>query len=181
MQGRSLLVYGRKHWFFTTGQASRPAYGAKGNKLTTGIEPSKSRQIPFPFTKNLNTEYIVKYAKKLWEECTQPMSKGNMKLNNVSPPSVSCGNQLNSRSRYHSQAWKGWKKVNAVLNRSSARDHLRQQLHQNPSNEPDLNHLPPRFFHLPLLSHLSLSIHPWGPRLRNQDYQHYIPVNVNRD
>ena len=59
--------------------------------LTTGIEASKSRQIPFPFTKNLNTEYIVKYARKLWEEATQPMSKGNMKLNNVRPPSHRSG------------------------------------------------------------------------------------------
>jgi DNA polymerase eta len=51
--------------------------------LTTGIEPSRSRQIPFPFTKTLTTEYIVKFARKLWEEATQPMNKGNMKLNNV--------------------------------------------------------------------------------------------------
>lgn len=52
-------------------------------KLMAGIDPSRSRQIPFPFTKTLTTEYIVKYAAKLWAEATQPMSKGNMKLNNV--------------------------------------------------------------------------------------------------
>lgn len=50
----------------------------------TGIESAKHRQIPFPFTRNLNTEYIVKFAKKLWEEVCQPMSRGGMKLNNVS-------------------------------------------------------------------------------------------------
>lgn len=46
-----------------------------------GIEPTRSRQIPFPFTRNLSTDYIMKYAKKLWDEATQPMLKGNMKLN----------------------------------------------------------------------------------------------------
>lgn len=51
--------------------------------LKSGIEPSRSRQIPFPFTRHLSTEYIVKYARKLWDEATQPMSKGTMKLNNV--------------------------------------------------------------------------------------------------
>ncbi|KAK8854812.1 hypothetical protein IAR55_003551 [Kwoniella newhampshirensis] len=48
-----------------------------------GIEPSRSRQTPFPFTKSLSTEYILKYAKKLWDEATQPMKNGNMKLNNI--------------------------------------------------------------------------------------------------
>ncbi|ORY35599.1 hypothetical protein BCR39DRAFT_510982 [Naematelia encephala] len=49
----------------------------------TGIEPSRSRQIPFPFTRNLSTEYILKFARRLWDEATQPMNKGNMKLNNI--------------------------------------------------------------------------------------------------
>ncbi|ORX38540.1 hypothetical protein BD324DRAFT_621278 [Kockovaella imperatae] len=49
----------------------------------TGIEASKSRQTAFPFTRNLSTEYILKYARKLWDEVTQPMNKGNMKLNNI--------------------------------------------------------------------------------------------------
>ncbi|WVQ99976.1 hypothetical protein IAU59_007119 [Kwoniella sp. CBS 9459] len=48
-----------------------------------GIDPSRSRQTPFPFTRNLSTEYIVKFARKLWEEATQPMKNGNMKLNNI--------------------------------------------------------------------------------------------------
>ncbi|WVQ74905.1 hypothetical protein IAR50_004513 [Cryptococcus sp. DSM 104548] len=48
-----------------------------------GFEPSRSRQTPFPFTRNLSTEYILKYAHRLWEEATQPMNKGNMKLNNI--------------------------------------------------------------------------------------------------
>ncbi|KIR58911.1 DNA polymerase eta subunit [Cryptococcus bacillisporus CA1873] len=46
-----------------------------------GIEPSRSRQTPFPYTRNLSTDYILKYAKKLWDEATQPMLKGNVKLN----------------------------------------------------------------------------------------------------
>lgn len=50
-----------------------------------GIEPSRSRQTPFPYTRNLSTDYILKYAKKLWDEATQPMLKGNMKLNVVCP------------------------------------------------------------------------------------------------
>ncbi|KAK4688585.1 DNA polymerase eta, partial [Tremellales sp. Uapishka_1] len=50
-----------------------------------GIDPSRSRQIPFPFTKNLTTDYIVKYARKLWDDATQPMKKGNMRLNNTAP------------------------------------------------------------------------------------------------
>ncbi|ODN78784.1 hypothetical protein L202_04339 [Cryptococcus amylolentus CBS 6039] len=48
-----------------------------------GFEAPRSRQAPFPFTRNLSTEYILKYAHKLWEEATQPMDKGNMKLNNI--------------------------------------------------------------------------------------------------
>lgn len=49
-----------------------------------GIEAGRSRQIPFPFTRNLSTEYIVKYAKKMWDEVCQPMRNGSsMKLNNV--------------------------------------------------------------------------------------------------
>lgn len=52
----------------------------------TGIEASRSRQTAFPFTRNLTAEYIIKYARKLWDEATQPMNKGNMKLNNVSSP-----------------------------------------------------------------------------------------------
>jgi DNA polymerase eta len=51
----------------------------------TGLEAGRSRQIPFPFTRNLSTEYIVKYAKRLWDEVCQPMRNGaTMKLNNVS-------------------------------------------------------------------------------------------------
>nr|KIR46061.1 DNA polymerase eta subunit [Cryptococcus bacillisporus CA1280] len=46
-----------------------------------GIEPPRSRQTPFPYTRNLSTDYILKYAKKLWDEATQPMLKGNVKLN----------------------------------------------------------------------------------------------------
>lgn len=50
----------------------------------TGGEGSRSRQTPFPFTRHLSTEYIVKYAKKLWDEVTQPMQNGaGMKLNNM--------------------------------------------------------------------------------------------------
>ncbi|WWC90735.1 uncharacterized protein L201_005672 [Kwoniella dendrophila CBS 6074] len=48
-----------------------------------GIDPSRSRQTPFPFTRNLSTEYILKFARKLWEEATAPMKNGNMKLNNI--------------------------------------------------------------------------------------------------
>ncbi|OCF57294.1 DNA polymerase eta subunit [Kwoniella mangroviensis CBS 10435] len=48
-----------------------------------GIDPSRSRQTPFPFTRNLSTDYILKYARKLWEEATLPMKNGNMKLNNI--------------------------------------------------------------------------------------------------
>nr|ODO02270.1 DNA polymerase eta subunit [Cryptococcus depauperatus CBS 7855] len=48
-----------------------------------GIEPSRSRQTPFPFTRNLSTEYILKFGNKLWEEATQPMSRKTMKLNNI--------------------------------------------------------------------------------------------------
>lgn len=50
----------------------------------TGNEAVKHRQIPFPFSRNLNTDYIVRFAKRLWDEVCQPMSRGGMKLNNVS-------------------------------------------------------------------------------------------------
>lgn len=51
-----------------------------------GIEAARSRQTPFPFTRQLTTEYIIKYAKKLWDEVCQPMRNGaSMKLNNVRP------------------------------------------------------------------------------------------------
>ncbi|AFR95649.2 DNA polymerase eta subunit [Cryptococcus neoformans C23] len=49
-----------------------------------GIEPTRSRQTPFSFTRNLSTDYIMKYAKKLWDEATHPMLKGKMKLNVIS-------------------------------------------------------------------------------------------------
>ena len=50
----------------------------------TGGEPSRSRQIPFPFTRNLSTEYIMRFARKLWEEVHVPMMKsGGMRLNNM--------------------------------------------------------------------------------------------------
>jgi DNA polymerase eta len=49
----------------------------------TGIESAKHRQAPFPFSRNLDAEYILRHAKRLWEEVCQPMSKGGMKLNNV--------------------------------------------------------------------------------------------------
>lgn len=53
--------------------------------LSAGIEAPRHRQVPFPFTRNLSTEYIVKYAKKLWDEFCQPYRNGvPMKLNNVS-------------------------------------------------------------------------------------------------
>jgi len=62
----------------------RPDHEKQKNNLRTGIEAGRSRQIPFPFTRNLSTEYIVKYAKRLWDEVCQPMRNGgNMKLNNV--------------------------------------------------------------------------------------------------
>ncbi|EIW67292.1 hypothetical protein TREMEDRAFT_12962, partial [Tremella mesenterica DSM 1558] len=49
----------------------------------TGGEASRSRQTPFPFTRDLSTEYIVKYASKLWAEVCQPMEHGSMKVNNM--------------------------------------------------------------------------------------------------
>jgi len=65
-----------------------------------GIEAGRSRQIPFPFTRHLSTEYIVKYAKKLWDEVCQPMKNGSgMKLNNVS---LNVGENLMIRCHYHS-------------------------------------------------------------------------------
>jgi DNA polymerase eta len=51
---------------------------------SSGAGASHSRQAPFPFTRNLSTEYIVKHARKLWDESTQPLAKGTMKLSNVS-------------------------------------------------------------------------------------------------
>lgn len=49
----------------------------------TGIETSRHRQAPFPYSKNLSAAYISKHAEKLWAEVCQPMSRGGMKLNNV--------------------------------------------------------------------------------------------------
>ncbi|RSH86475.1 DNA-directed DNA polymerase eta rad30 [Apiotrichum porosum] len=50
---------------------------------SSGAGASHSRQAPFPFTRNLSTEYIVKHARKLWDESTQPLAKGTMKLSNI--------------------------------------------------------------------------------------------------
>jgi hypothetical protein len=76
--------------------------------LRTGIEAGRSRQIPFPFTRNLSTEYIVKYAKKLWDEVCQPMRNGgSMKLNNVRIPfsrSFLSEIKADGRCHYHSLA-----------------------------------------------------------------------------
>jgi len=51
--------------------------------FSSGYQDARTRQMAFPFTKNLTTEYIVKFARKLWDEATQPMAKGNMRLSNV--------------------------------------------------------------------------------------------------
>ena len=48
----------------------------------TAGEASRSRQGPFPFTRNLSPEYIAKVARKLWDE-SMGQAK-NLKLSNVS-------------------------------------------------------------------------------------------------
>lgn len=47
-----------------------------------GYDTAKSRQTPFPFTRNLNAAYIVKHAKKLWDEVCVLLKSGH-KFNNV--------------------------------------------------------------------------------------------------
>lgn len=44
---------------------------------------SRHRQMTFPFTRNLSTDYIAKYANKLWDEVTEPTNR-SLKVNNVS-------------------------------------------------------------------------------------------------
>ncbi|GHJ89241.1 hypothetical protein NliqN6_5643 [Naganishia liquefaciens] len=39
------------------------------------FKTSRSRQTNFPFTRHLSTEYIAKYANKLWDEVTEPMTR----------------------------------------------------------------------------------------------------------
>lgn len=53
-------------------------------------ETSRSRQTAFPFTRTLTADYIVKYANKLWDEVSIPMSLKQtsskstaMRINNV--------------------------------------------------------------------------------------------------
>ena len=75
--------YGLRRLFSVIEQVSHHPADATTKVTQKGIEPSRSRQIPFPFTRHLSTDYILKYARKLWDEATQPMHKGNMKLNNV--------------------------------------------------------------------------------------------------
>nr|XP_019044650.1 DNA polymerase eta subunit [Kwoniella bestiolae CBS 10118]OCF23580.1 DNA polymerase eta subunit [Kwoniella bestiolae CBS 10118] len=64
-------------------EAREVAPGLWPKTLVLSIDPSRSRQTPFPFTRHLSTEYILKYARKLWEEATLPMKNGTMKLNNI--------------------------------------------------------------------------------------------------
>jgi DNA polymerase eta len=50
-------------------------------------ETPRSRQIAFPYTRNLNSEYILKYARRVWDEVAEAMTRPTnvklMKINNV--------------------------------------------------------------------------------------------------
>ncbi|WOO83821.1 N-acetyltransferase eso1 [Vanrija pseudolonga] len=68
------------------GRESAPGLWPKTLVLSTRAtsESFHSRQTAFPFTRNLTPEYIVKYARKLWDETTAPLKKGTMKYSNIS-------------------------------------------------------------------------------------------------
>jgi hypothetical protein len=120
MLGRLILDCGPRHWYWGQGLVCILSFSflflylssqfmSRGKEsLRTGIEAGRSRQIPFPFTRNLSTEYIVKYAKKLWDEVCQPMRNGgSMKLNNVRIPfsrSFLSEIKADGRCHYHSLA-----------------------------------------------------------------------------
>lgn len=40
-----------------------------------GYETGRSRQTAFPFTRNLTIDYIAKYAFRLWDEVSEPMTR----------------------------------------------------------------------------------------------------------
>lgn len=44
---------------------------------------SRSRQLPFPFARELDAAYIVKHARRLWDEHAGHLKSGQMKFNNV--------------------------------------------------------------------------------------------------
>lgn len=94
MRERSPRAFGQRHWSLVielVGLCYTPhmllvskVYIPDGHLQWVGIEAGRSRQTSFPFTRHLSTEYIIKYAKKLWDEVCQPMRNGaSMKLNNV--------------------------------------------------------------------------------------------------
>lgn len=58
-----------------------------------GYETGRSRQTAFPFTRNLTIDYIAKYAFRLWDEVSEPMTRPTksksaaLSFNNVSSSS----------------------------------------------------------------------------------------------
>jgi DNA polymerase eta len=60
--------------------------------ITVG-EAVRSRQIAFPFTRQLSADYITKYANKLWDEVSEPMMRqANSKSSAMRINNVSCSN-----------------------------------------------------------------------------------------
>lgn len=57
----------------------------------TGWE-SRSRQLQFPFARELDAAYIVKHARRLWDEHVGPLKE--LKFNNVRPERESSEGQL---------------------------------------------------------------------------------------
>lgn len=45
---------------------------------------TRSRQLPFPFTRDLDAAYIVKHGKRLWDEHVGHLKAGQMKIHNAS-------------------------------------------------------------------------------------------------
>lgn len=43
----------------------------------------RTRQLPFPYARELTPEFITKQARKLWDEATVAIKPGEMRFNNV--------------------------------------------------------------------------------------------------
>lgn len=76
---------------------------------------AKSRQLPFPFARDLTPTFITQQARVLWDVHTAGIKPGMMKFTNVSFLRY----QADVRSLSHSLGWRNWNRDNGESSRSS--------------------------------------------------------------
>lgn len=75
----------------------------------------RTRQLPFPYARELTPEFITRQARKLWDESTAAIKPGDMKFNNVSDSKT----HTDTRSHCHSPDLQSWKRASEESKASS--------------------------------------------------------------